>query len=86
MSLRDKLRQIWSGGTWTDVIAEPGHRPEFTVRAYYELQRKGLRVRYRVIGTGGGPGAPLGSMAQTIKIEVHRDDLAAARAVVAGLR
>lgn len=86
MGLREKLREIWRGGIWTDLIAAPGHRPELTVRAYYELQRSGIRVRYRVIGTGGGPGAPLGAMAQTIKIEVHRDDLDDARAVVEKLR
>lgn len=80
--MRDFLRRIWRGGLWTDLIAEAGNRPEWTIRAYYLLQREGIRARYRVVGTGGGPGAPLGSVAQTIKIEVHRDDEQRARGIV----
>lgn len=63
-------------------MAEAGNRPERVVRAYYLLQRHGIAVRYRVIGTGGGPGTPLGSMAQTIKIEVHHEDEQRAREII----
>lgn len=73
MSIRDLLHRIWRGGPWTDLIAEAGHRPDRIIHAYYLLRNNGIPVRYRVVGTGGGPGAPLGSMAQTIKIEVLRE-------------
>jgi hypothetical protein len=71
IELVDRLRR---GGVWTELSSDPGHRPEHTIALYHSLRRNGIRVKYRVIGIGGGPGTPIGSVGQSISILVHRDD------------
>jgi hypothetical protein len=75
------LERIRYGGRWVDLVADPGHRPEYTIKLYHALVNRGVRARYRVVGVGGGPGTPIGSVGQTIKIIVHRDDLGRAREI-----
>lgn len=77
-----RLRRL---SPWVDVVAQPGHRPDRLVGWYYALRQRGIRVRYRVVGIGGGPGTPIGSVGQTIKLIVHRDDETSAREILAGL-
>ena len=90
MNLRRHLarlfKRLFSGGTWADLVASPGNRPEEAIDAFHTMRSRGIRVRYRVVGIGGGPGAPLGSVAQTVKVEVHRDDLRRAHEALEDMR
>lgn len=45
MGLLDIIKRIWSGGPWIDLVADPGNRPELTVRTYHALRRRGIRAR-----------------------------------------
>lgn len=76
------LAQLRRGGTWTELSADPGHRPEEAIALYHALRRHGIRVKYRVVGVGGGPGTPIGSVGQTISVIVHREDFHRAQRVL----
>jgi hypothetical protein len=81
------LKRIWErfreGGTWQQLMAEPGNRPEYVTRVHAALRAQGIRSTYQIVGTGGGtPAGGLGSVSQTIKLLVHRDDYAEARRIM----
>lgn len=80
------LERLRRGGQWTELTADPGHRPEETIAVFHHLQREGVRARYRVVGIGGGPGTPIGSVGQTISLIVHRDDVHRARELLDATR
>lgn len=76
------LLRLRRGGVWTELSADPGHRPEEAITLYHTLRHQGIRVKYRVVGVGGGPGTPIGSVGQTISIVVHREDFHRAQRVL----
>lgn len=60
-----------------------GNRPEYAARLHAILRQRGIRSAYHVVGTGGGsPAGGIGSVSQSIKLMVHRDDYHQARQIV----
>lgn len=74
------------GSLWTELASDPGHRPEEAISLFHLLRREGIRVRYRVVGIGGGPGTPIGSVGQTLSLIVHRDDVPKAQQLIDAAR
>lgn len=64
---------------YIDLFSDPGHRPERAVVLYHYLRRHGIHARYRVIGIGGGPGTPIGSVGQSLTVRVPRSEESRAR-------
>lgn len=84
-AFRDVRGRLPASDPYVDLFTDPGHRPQQAVVLYHHLRRNGIHARYRVVGIGGGPGTPIGSVGQNLTVRVPRSEEPRARELAAGL-
>jgi hypothetical protein len=82
-ALQRAASAIAASGSWRQLTAVRGNRPDHVTRIHSILRSHGVRCTYQVVGTGGGtPAGGIGAVSQTIKLLVHRDDFHKAKQIV----